>query len=92
MLARALSLASCNTCLTALSYCTAHTSEAAAPVLRSGRVKRETKETKVDVTISIDGTGRCKAHTPIHFLNHMLDVSSALMLEHDNSSVCANAC
>lgn len=51
----------------------AHTSEAAAPVKRSGRVKRETKETKVDVTISIDGTGRCKAQTPIHFLNHMLD-------------------
>jgi len=45
-------------------------------VLRSGRVKRETKETKVDVTISIDGTGRCKAKTPIHFLNHMLDVST----------------
>ncbi|KAL3143083.1 hypothetical protein ABBQ38_003357 [Trebouxia sp. C0009 RCD-2024] len=51
----------------------AHTTEAAAPVKRSGRVKRETKETKVDVTISIDGTGRCKAQTPIHFLNHMLD-------------------
>jgi len=47
-------------------------------VLRSGRVKRETKETKVDVTISIDGTGRCKAKTPIHFLNHMLDVSTHL--------------
>lgn len=58
------------------SCCTAHTSEAAASVLRSGRVKRETKETKVDVTISIDGTGRCKAQTPIHFLNHMLDVST----------------
>ncbi|DBB00030.1 hypothetical protein WJX77_000713 [Trebouxia sp. C0004] len=55
----------------------AHTTEAAAPVLRSGRVKRETKETKVDVTISIDGTGRCKAKTPIHFLNHMLDQISS---------------
>lgn len=30
----------------------------------------------MDVTISIDGTGRCKAKTPIHFLNHMLDVST----------------
>ena len=52
----------------------AHTTEVGAPSLRTGRVKRETKETKVDVTISIDGTGRCKAKTPIHFLNHMLEV------------------
>ena len=60
---------------TCLGCPAAHSSEAAVPILRSGRVKRQTKETKVDVTISIDGTGRCRAKTPIHFLNHMLDVS-----------------
>lgn len=72
------------TCDSVSSRCAAHTSEAAAPVLRSGRVKRETKETKVDVTISIDGTGRCKAQTPIHFLNHMLDVGTMYMFEYAN--------
>ena len=33
-----------------------------------------TKETEVDVRIALDGTGVCKAKTPIPFLNHMLDV------------------
>lgn len=46
----------------------------------------------MDVTISIDGTGRCKAQTPIHFLNHMLDVSTVAVLEHGHTSVCASAC
>ena len=53
----------------------AHSYEAAASSSRKGRVERQTKETKVDVSIGIDGTGRCKTRTPIHFLNHMLDVS-----------------
>lgn len=47
-------------------------------VLVSGRfanVKRETKETKVEVSLTVDGTGVCTANTPVHFLNHMLDVS-----------------
>lgn len=35
----------------------------------------------MDVTISIDGTGRCKAQTPIHFLNHMLDVGTWARLQ-----------
>lgn len=69
----------------------AHTSQAAVPVLRSGRVKRETKETKVDVTISIDGTGRCKAQTPIHFLNHMLDVSAVFSLSTSQCG-CGSVC
>eukprot|EP00803_Ostreobium_quekettii_P000779 evm.model.scf_68EXC.8 EVM.evm.TU.scf_68EXC.8 scf_68EXC:116074-121168(-) len=48
----------------------------AAPV-RIATVKRETKETKVEVTINLDGTGKCDAQTPIHFLNHMLDQISS---------------
>ncbi|GMH40130.1 hypothetical protein BSKO_08034 [Bryopsis sp. KO-2023] len=44
--------------------------------VRSGRVaqvSRETKETKVKVSLNLDGTGVCTANTPVHFLNHMLD-------------------
>lgn len=65
----------CITDAAMLLFDAAHTYEAAAPSSRTGRVKRQTKETKVDVSIGIDGTGRCKTKTPIHFLNHMLDVS-----------------
>lgn len=57
----------------------ARTVEESASSARVGHVKRETKETKVGVKIGIDGTGRCRTRTPIHFLNHMLDVS---FLEH----------
>ncbi len=38
-------------------------------------MKRETKETKVEVSINLDGTGVCSAHSQIPFLDHMLDVS-----------------
>lgn len=44
-----------------------------APVLRTGRVTRKTKETSVEVYINIDGTGICIAETPVGFFNHMLD-------------------
>jgi hypothetical protein len=40
-------------------------------------VERKTKETQVEVKINIDGTGKCEANTPVHFLNHMLDVSAS---------------
>ena len=58
-------------------FCTAaQTYEASPPVAqRIAVVERQTKETKVQVSIGIDGTGKCRAETPIHFLNHMLDVS-----------------
>lgn len=46
---------------------------AVAPRVRTASVQRKTIETKVDVTIGLDGTGKCKADTPVHFLNHMLD-------------------
>lgn len=40
---------------------------------RVASVKRQTKETSVEVRINIDGTGICVANTPVGFLNHMLD-------------------
>eukprot|EP00877_Chromochloris_zofingiensis_P004065 jgi/Chrzof1/1365/Cz10g04180.t1 len=40
---------------------------------RIASVKRETKETSVEVRLKIDGTGICVANTPVGFLNHMLD-------------------
>lgn len=36
-------------------------------------VKRQTKETSVEVRLNIDGTGQCVANTPVGFFNHMLD-------------------
>lgn len=42
-----------------------------------GSVKRKTKETEVEVTIDLDGTGVCIAETPVGFLNHMLDQISS---------------
>eukprot|EP00889_Picochlorum_renovo_P002528 jgi/Picre1/29558/NNA_004944.t1 len=40
---------------------------------RIGTVKRETKETKIDLTINIDGTGKCHSKSQIPFLDHMMD-------------------
>lgn len=40
---------------------------------RVATVKRQTKETKVEVRINLDGTGKCITNTPVGFLNHMLD-------------------
>lgn len=40
---------------------------------RSAVVQRQTKETKVEVRIDIDGSGKCVTQTPVGFLNHMLD-------------------
>ncbi|KAJ9533831.1 hypothetical protein QJQ45_026919 [Haematococcus lacustris] len=40
---------------------------------RLATMKRKTKETEVEVTINLDGTGVCVAETPVGFLNHMLD-------------------
>ncbi|CAI5966075.1 unnamed protein product [Closterium sp. NIES-64] len=41
--------------------------------LRVARVARRTKETDVEVTIAIDGEGRCCSATGIPFLDHMMD-------------------
>lgn len=48
-----------------------------SPPARVATVKRETKETQVSVTLNLDGTGKCVADTPVHFLNHMLDQISS---------------
>ncbi|NJL82311.1 MAG: imidazoleglycerol-phosphate dehydratase HisB [Chloroflexaceae bacterium] len=39
---------------------------------RTATVKRTTKETDVQVSLNLDGTGQCHARTGIPFLDHML--------------------
>jgi imidazoleglycerol-phosphate dehydratase len=40
---------------------------------RSASVSRNTNETKIEVSINLDGQGRAKLNTGIGFLDHMLD-------------------
>jgi imidazoleglycerol-phosphate dehydratase len=40
---------------------------------RTGAAQRKTKETEIDVTIELDGSGAADVHTPIPFLSHMLE-------------------
>ncbi|KZY31585.1 imidazoleglycerol-phosphate dehydratase [Alcanivorax sp. HI0083] len=40
---------------------------------RSATVERNTLETQIQATISLDGTGQCKLDTGLPFLEHMLD-------------------
>jgi histidinol-phosphate aminotransferase len=40
---------------------------------RTARVARRTKETSVEVTVDLDGTGPSRIRTPVGFLSHMLD-------------------
>lgn len=49
------------------------TSSSIGRLPRNATVQRKTKETEVQVTINLDGTGVCVAETPVGFLNHMLD-------------------
>src|ERR1700720_1177150 len=42
--------------------------------MRTGTVKRKTKETDVEVEIDLDGQGRSQIATGIGFLDHMLDL------------------
>ena len=43
---------------------------------RNATVKRVTKETNVEVTVQVDGTGKASIETPVGFLSHMLDALS----------------
>ena len=40
---------------------------------RIGKVKRETHETKIELSLNLDGSGISKINTPIPFLSHMLE-------------------
>ncbi len=42
------------------------------PSPRTGRIQRRTSETDIDLTLTIDGSGACKAETGIGFFDHML--------------------
>jgi imidazoleglycerol-phosphate dehydratase len=43
---------------------------------RKAHIIRKTKETDIDLTLSLDGQGRYQVRTPIPFLNHMLELFS----------------
>lgn len=49
-----------------------HTATSHATASRTASVSRTTKETDVQVSLNIDGTGKCTADTGIPFLDHML--------------------
>jgi imidazoleglycerol-phosphate dehydratase len=40
---------------------------------RQARITRETLETRVQITLDLDGSGRSELHTGVPFLDHMLD-------------------
>jgi imidazoleglycerol-phosphate dehydratase len=44
--------------------------------VRRGRVDRRTAETKVAVSIDLDGRGRYRVHTGVRFLDHMLELAA----------------
>jgi len=43
------------------------------PLVRTAREQRSTKETSVDVTVGLDGSGAADVQTPLPFLSHMLE-------------------
>src|ERR1019366_7180033 len=43
---------------------------------RTATIKRKTKETDIQLTLNLDGTGVSKVKTPVPFLSHMLEAFS----------------
>jgi imidazoleglycerol-phosphate dehydratase len=41
---------------------------------RTGRVQRETRETRIALEVTLDGKGTSRIQTPVPFLNHMLEL------------------
>ena len=44
-----------------------------ASAARSAAISRDTKETRIAVSLNLDGTGESRFATGIHFLEHMLE-------------------
>ena len=44
--------------------------------MREGYVKRETRETKIELTLNVDGCGKNRIDTGIGFFDHMLTAFS----------------
>jgi imidazoleglycerol-phosphate dehydratase len=42
--------------------------------MREATVHRKTRETEVELTLRLDGSGECKISTPVPFLSHELEV------------------
>ena len=55
--------------------------------MRTGAVKRKTKETDIEVAVDLDGTGVSAVATGIGFLDHMLD----LLARHSRIDICVKA-
>jgi imidazoleglycerol-phosphate dehydratase len=54
------------------------------PLVRRASVRRTTGETDVEVSVDLDGSGRCTAQTGIPFLDHMLhQISSHGLIDLD---------
>ena len=49
------------------------TPESSSAVHRTAEIRRETRETTIEVSLDVDGTGRADIATGIGFLDHMLD-------------------
>ena len=42
--------------------------------MRQAEIKRETKETQIQLSVNLDGTGEAAIETGCGFLNHMLEL------------------